>query len=547
MLRISFLALFFAACGPGGGADAGPDAADAGTISDAGPRYPDAGAIERIDLPAIGSIASAEGAGSFRFGVASAATQIEDMNEATDWYAWTAPPPDGLGNQFFVGDAVRGFSRAIEDVDLLEELHVDSSRFSVEWARVEPERDMVSMEAIDHYGALLDELEARGIRPMITVHHFSNPTWVDDPRRAPEECDAPSDEWLCGWGHPEGGTLITQEIAEHACLLAMEYGDRVDEWASFNEPVNYLISSYGTAQFPPGHGYLLTDFPRFMDVVRNVVEAHVAIYRAIEACDLEDADGDDDPTDIGLTLSVVDWVPASRNRPSTAAADIAVAERMRYVFQFLLVDALQQGNFDADLDGEGEEEHPDWLDSLDWLGIQYYFRAGVTSRPAVFAALGGTPCFGPLDMGACLAPADPTHWIPTMAYEYWEGGLYDILMEYDERYGGAIPLTVTEAGIATEVGRRRAENVVRTLEQIHYARRAGADVRGYYHWSLMDNFEWSFGYAPRFGLYRVDREGDYDRVPTEGATIFGQIANARALTIEDRQSYGGYGPMTPEE
>ena len=150
-------------------------------------------------------------------------------------------------------------------------------------------------------------------------------------------------------------------------------------------------------------------------------------------------------------------------------------------------------------------------------------------------------------MGACIPPADETHFIPAMGYEYWEGGLYDILMEYDDRYAGAIPITVTEAGIATEVGARRAENVVRTMEQIHYARRAGADVRGYYHWSLMDNFEWSYGYAPRFGLYRVDRTGDYDRVATEGATVFGRIAGARSLTISDRQAYGGYGPMTPEE
>jgi beta-glucosidase len=133
-----------------------------------------------------------------------------------------------------------------------------------------------------------------------------------------------------------------------------------------------------------------------------------------------------------------------------------------------------------------------------------------------------------------------------MGYEYWAPGLYDILMEYHERYAD-LPLMVTEAGIATEVGRRRAEHVTRTLEQIHFARRAGADVRGYYHWTLMDNFEWAEGYEPRFGLYRVDRAGEYARVPTEGATLFGEIAGARRLTIEQRETYGGLGPMTPEE
>ena len=133
-----------------------------------------------------------------------------------------------------------------------------------------------------------------------------------------------------------------------------------------------------------------------------------------------------------------------------------------------------------------------------------------------------------------------------MRYEYWAPGLATILGEFAARYDG-LPLTVTEAGIATHVGRRRAENVVRTLEQIEVARQAGADVRGYYHWSLTDNFEWAEGYGPQFGLYSVDRTGDYPRTATEGATVLGEIAGARTLTVAQRETYGGLGPMTPEE
>jgi beta-glucosidase len=218
---------------------------------------------------------------------------------------------------------------------------------------------------------------------------------------------------------------------------------------------------------------------------------------------------------------------------------------MRYIYHFLLVDALMNGTLDTNFDGVPDETHPEWAGKLDWLGVQYYFRAGVTARPALLPVVGVTPCFGPLDAGACIPPADPTHWVPTMRYEYWEGGLHDILMDYHERYP-TLPLIVTESGIATEVGRRRAENIVRTLEQIHYARREGADVRGYYYWSLMDNFEWAEGYTPRFGLYRVDRTGSYPRVATEGATMMRDILTNRTLTIAQREGYGGYGPMTPE-
>jgi beta-glucosidase len=131
-----------------------------------------------------------------------------------------------------------------------------------------------------------------------------------------------------------------------------------------------------------------------------------------------------------------------------------------------------------------------------------------------------------------------------MGYEGWTDGLGDVLLAFAARYPD-LPLVVTEAGIATEVGRRRAENVVRILETIERARAGGADVRGYYHWSLTDNFEWAEGFGPRFGLYSVDY-ATYARTASEGADALSQIARARELSAELRERYGGTGPMTPE-
>ncbi|MFO0681049.1 MAG: family 1 glycosylhydrolase [Sandaracinus sp.] len=548
--------------------DAGPDT---GLLQETGPAPRDVGVdayaprdggpTDPITFGTMGSLSEPSGAGSFRFGVATAATQIEDQNEHTDWWRWTAPTSmGGLGHGTFVGDAVQGYAQATSDVGLVHDLHADSSRFSMEWARLEPMRDVQDASAVAHYDAVVDALVDAGIRPHVTLFHFSNPLWVDDPAQDPATCDAsdPDAAQLCGWtsGHVDA---IIDEIAEHACFLGTHFGDRVDEWGTINEPVNYLFAAYGVGFFPPGRSLYLGHTSEFLDVVRAFIRAHVAMYEALHRCDTVDADGDGVNASVGIPLSVADWVPARSGRPSTDPEDVAAADAMTYVYHYLLVDSLRDGTFDANLDGTADETHPEWrtasgTPAIDWLGLQYYFRTGVTGRNGLLPLLHATPCINGIDAGACLRPGDPTWEVPTMGYEFYAEGLHDVLMAFHARYQtgtgfahGSLPFVITESGIATLIGVRRAEHVVRSLEQIDRARAAGADIRGYYHWSLMDNFEWSSGYEPHFGLYRVDRTGTtYARTITEGGTVFGEIAGARTLTQAQRMQYGGIGPMTPE-
>ena len=499
-----------------------------------------------IEFAAPGSLGAATGQGSFRFGAASAATQIEDQNPNTDWYAFTQPESQGgLGQgEAFVGEASMGFSKALEDVELLTEMGLDAYRFSIEWARVEPERDVIDAEALDHYDAFIDALVAAGIQPNVTLHHFSNPRWVDDPLDV--ECSSgPGDGNLCGFDHPEGAALVIEEMAEHAALLAERYGDRVDEWGTVNEPINYLLAAYGIGAFPPGKQHVLALIDDFVPVVRSYALAHAAMYDALKANDAVDADGDGQAASVGFTLSVADWVAARQNAPSSQAEDLAARDRLLYVYHHMLVEAVRSGQFDTDLDGTMDEPQPELAGTLDWLGVQYYFRTGVTAEPPLIAELGLTPCYGSFDMGACLPPIDPSYCVPTMHYEHYPPGLHTVLRDFGARWPD-LPLAVTEGGIATEVGARRAENVVRALEQIALARAVGVDVRGYYHWSLIDNFEWAEGFGPRFGLYRVDYDS-YARSPTLGAEVFGEIAGARLLSSGLRARYGGTGPMTAED
>ncbi len=503
--------------------------------------------VPDIALGPEGPVAGNAGLGSFTIGAATAAAQIEEDNVDSDWWIWTAPEAEGgLENGTeFVGDATMGYSSSIDDVQLLVDMDLDAYRFNVNWARLEPARDTWDESAFQHYSDLLDALLAAGIKPMITVHHFSSPVWVDDPRRPAGDC-TPSDADLCGWTHPEGGPMIVEEMAELAAELAERYGDRVDEWCTVNEPVNYMLASYGLGQFPPGRVTLLGTPSVFMDAMRNYVRAHVAMYDAIDASDLDDADGDGDPALVGYTLNVAAWTPARGGEISDHPDDVAGRDRIEYAYHYVFTDALTTGTFDADLDGEPDEAHEEWLGALDFQGIQYYSRMTVTAATMLMPLVRVTPCFPPLlDGGACIEPEDPTHYVPAMRYTYYEPGVYEILHAFAARYPG-LPLTVTESGLATEVGTRRAEHIVRSLEQITRARDEGVDVRGYYHWSLTDNFEWAEGFEPRFGLYRVDYENDHARIETEGAVVLGQIAAARRITSDLRATYGGLGPMTPE-
>lgn len=504
-----------------------------------------AAARGRIAFPGIGSLSQPSGKGSFRFGVSSSATQIEDRNENNDWYLWTKPAPEGLGKSPFVGDGVGGYTRAIEDVNLVDELNADSYRFSIEWSRIEPERDKIDEAALDHYGRQLDALAAKGIRPMVTLHHFSNPVWADDPRDV--ACaNGPSDTNLCGLDHPQGGKLVVSEMAEFAELLARRFGDRIDEWVTVNEPMVYMTFAHAFGAGPPGKANLNpANLSRFTAAQRSYLQAHVAMYRAVKKYDRVDADRDGAASSVGLTVGSQEYVPIRDGKLSDDPRDIEARDRYRQYLDFGFVDALRDGTFDSDLDGKPDEHHPEWKGTLDWLGPQLYARIGVSAK----GGTGTGQAYPVIDVdlcttAPCLPYRDPSYFVPAMGYEGSLHGMTNVLKEYARRYPG-IPLLVSESGIATENPVRRTEHIVRTLEQIAAARAAGVDVRGYYHWSLLDNFEWLSGYAARFGLYQVDRT-TMERIPTQSVGVYSAIAGSRTVTPQLRRTYGGNGPLSPE-
>ncbi|MFI6153789.1 glycoside hydrolase family 1 protein [Kitasatospora sp. NPDC051170] len=494
----------------------------------------------------FGPASGPEGRHSFRFGVSSSATQIEDGNTNTDWYHWTRPKADGgLGHGQFVGDGVGGYTKALDDVDLVKDMNLDSYRLNIEWARVEPKRGQFDEAALQHYGDLLDKLRAQGIHPMVTLHHFANPVWVDNPDD-PGCANGPSDTNLCGLDSPTGGPLVVQAMAEYAKVLAQRFGDRVDDWATVNEPMVYMLFSHAFGAGPPGKAELVGHYQdKFQVSLRTYISAHAAMYKAIKKYDTVSADGTGPAANVGLTISAKQYVPVRNGKVSTDPADIAAADRFRRFFELNFVDAIRQGGFSTKDDGVYDEPHPEWKNTMDWLGVQLYDRTGVsdpgaTPGPTTLPVVNVDVC----GLAPCLPPLDPSYVIPTMGYATDPTGLYPVLKDFSGRYPG-LPLIVTENGLATDSGERRSQIIVRALESIDKARAEGVDVRGYYHWSLMDNFEWLQGYGPHFGLYSVDRT-TMARTPTSAAAVYGDIAAHRGLTPALRRTYGGNGPLSPE-
>ncbi|MFI0982692.1 glycoside hydrolase family 1 protein [Streptomyces sp. NPDC021093] len=504
------------------------------------------GQPEKVSYPGIGSLSQPSGKGSFRFGVSTSATQIEDQNTNNDWYLWSRPAPEGLGKSEFVGDAVGGYTRAVEDVGLVKNLNVDSYRLSIEWSRIEPRRGQIDQAALDHYSKQIDALVAQGIRPVVTLHHFANPVWVDDPRD-PDCKNGPSDTNLCGLDHPEGGKLVVKEMAEYAKTVAARLGDRVDEWVTLNEPMVYMTFAHSFGAGPPGKANLNPkNVDKFARAQRRYIEAHAAMYRAVKKADRVDADHDRAASSIGLAVAAQEYVPIRGGKLSDDPRDVAARDRYRYFTDYGFVDALWNGTFDKNFDGVPDEQHPEWKNTLDWLGPQLYARIGVSAAGASGSTDPSYPIIN-VDLcttAPCLPYKDPSYYVPTMNYEGSVQGVYGVLKDYSKRYRG-LPLVASESGIATENPKRRSEHLVRTLEQIGRARADGIDVRGYYHWSLLDNFEWLGGYKPRFGLYQVDR-ATMKRTPTSAVAVYRAIAASRSLSPEIRSEYGGTGPLSPE-
>ncbi len=435
----------------------------------------------------------------FRWGVATASYQIEgavaeDGRKPSIWDTFAATPGK-VKNGESGAVACDHYHRWEGDLDLMQRLGVQAYRFSVAWPRVIPEgTGAVNERGLDFYDRLVDGLLARGIEPFATLYHWDLPQPLQD---------------AGGW--PWRG--IVEPFVAYADAVTRRLGDRVRAYATLNEPWCSAIMGYDFGEHAPG----LHDRALALQASHHLLLAHGEALPVMRA--------NAPAAQHGIVLNLNPGYPAS-----DSAADAEAARRFDGFFNRWFLDPVLLGRYPEDLWTGYGDAAPDVHDGdleaisrpLDFLGVNYYNRTILAADPG---ELGVRPADGPAD-------AEYTE----MGWEVFPQGLTELLLRIHRDYP-LPPVYITENGAAyrDEVvdgvvdDPQRVRYLDGHLRALHAAIAQGVDVRGYFAWSLLDNFEWAHGYGKRFGLVHVDY-ATQARIPKTSATWYADaIARQRAV------------------
>ncbi|MET1053073.1 MAG: GH1 family beta-glucosidase [Mycetocola sp.] len=456
---------------------------------------------------------------TFIWGSATAAAQVEgaaheDGKEDSIWDAF-ARVPGAIANGENLDVAVDHYHRYRDDVALMKKLGLDSYRFSTSWARVVPGDREPNPAGLDFYSRLVDELLGAGILPWLTLYHWDLPQALEEKG---------------GWANRD----TALRFADYAETVYGTLGDRVKNWTTFNEPFCSSLLGYAAGVHAPGH----QDPAAAVAAIHHQHLGHGLAVNRLRELGAEQ---------IGITLNLSNAIPLDENDP----VDVEAARRFDVLQNRVFLDPIVTGAYPddalADLEQFGLREviQPGDMEiigtPIDFLGVNHYHDDQVSGHPDDSGTDGHSGATE-RELSSCWIGSEyitfPSRGLPRTAMN-WEvnpSGLHKLLVRLGREYPNMPPLFVTENGSAwndevSEDGHvhdaDRTQYVVDHLQAVSDALADGADVRGYFVWSLLDNFEWSWGYDKRFGIVRVDYDTQ-ERIPKDSAiTYAGIIADAK--------------------
>ncbi len=418
----------------------------------------------------------------FLWGVAGAAYQNEGGNTNNQWAAWEQQPGHIWAGQR-AGKATDWWNleTAAADFDRAADLGMNSLRLGVEWSRVEPEPGQFDRSALRHYREMIGLLISRGIKPMVTLHHFTDPLWLTA---------------LGAWEGP----LIEDYFVRYVTQVVDALGDQVTLWCTINEPIVYAFNGFVVGLFPPGAKDLLRGFR----VLRRMLLAHGRAYRAIHRLQ--------NNAQVGLAHNFRVNLPADPR----SAADRRMAALLDWSANQSVIGATVHGRLNPPL-GVGQLVSY-MIDTCDYIGINYYGTTHVTFDPRS-SMLFARACYPEgVEMSDMTPQGEP----------YGEINPHGLYLALKQMAHFGKPIIITENGVPDHDDDVRPRFIATHLAEAWRGLQEGMDLRGYYHWTLVDNFEWAAAWSLRFGLFSLDLDTGA-RSPNASAAVYGRIAQANGV------------------
>ena len=404
-------------------------------------------------------------------GVATAATQIEGGCDTTNWADW-AKTPGHIADGTTPVRATGHWERWREDTELMASLGIQTYRFGVEWARLEPQPGVFSDEAFAHYRDEITLLRDKGIRPLLTLHHFNNPRWFES---------------MGAFEHPDCVPIFLRFVER----VVTELGDLVEDWCTINEPNVYATFGYLYGVFPPG----LKSLPRTLRVMTNLAHAHITAYELIHALRAGK------PTRVTFAVHLRVFDPANPANP----VHRALARAQEFLFQEAVTEAMCTGRFRMPLRRPAGIREGRYYDAL---GINYYSRSWVSK------------------IGDAARPGAELN---DLGWEIYPEGLERVARWAHDRWPA--PIWVTENGTADNTERFRTQFLHDHLEIVSAARATGLPFERFYHWCFVDNWEWAEGEVPRFGIVALDY-ATQERTVKPSGRFYADVIAAGGVTPE---------------